>query len=87
MASMATVVARRCSAVARAEAGSNRMAAARSRAAPAMASKARPPVEPGPSVIASASEEIPTRPIANSTAVAAGSPGSASRLIVRASGS
>jgi hypothetical protein len=87
MVSMAIVVATRCSVVARAEAGSNRMAAARSRAAPAMASKARPPVERGPSVIASASEEIPTRQIATSTEEAAGSSGSASRLIVRASGS
>jgi hypothetical protein len=84
---MAIVVARRCSVVARAEAGSNRMAAARSRTAPAMASKARPPVEPGPSAIASAIEEMPTRQIPSSTAEAAGAPGSASLLIVRASGS
>lgn len=87
MVSMAMVVARRCSVVARTESGSNRMAAARSRAAPAMASRARPPVEPGPSAIAIASEEIPTRQIASPTAEATGSPGSASRLIVRASGS
>jgi hypothetical protein len=84
---MAMVVARRCSVVARAEAGSNRIAAAPSRATPATASKTRPPLEPGPKLIASASEVMPTRLIASSTAEAAGRPGSARRLIVRASGS
>jgi hypothetical protein len=84
---MAMVVASRCSVVARAEAGSNRIAAASSRAAPATATKTRPPLEPGPKLIASASEVMPTRLIASSTAEAAGRPGSTRRLIVRASGS
>jgi hypothetical protein len=76
------VVASRCSAVAEADAGSSRIAAATSRPAPAITSKARPPRDPGLSAIASAISATPTRTIANSTANAAGTPGPASRLIV-----
>jgi hypothetical protein len=76
------VVARRCSAVADADAGSSRIAAATSRPAPAITSKARPPADPGPSAIASPTRANPTTTIANSTAKAAARPGTASRLIV-----
>jgi hypothetical protein len=68
MVSIAMVVARRCSVVALAEAGSNRRAAAESRATPATASRSRPPLDPGPSEIASARAEMPTVQIASSTA-------------------
>jgi hypothetical protein len=76
------VVASRCSAVAEADAGSSRIAAATSRPVPAIASKARPPADPGPSAIASPTGASPTTTIANSTSKAAARPGTASRLIV-----
>jgi hypothetical protein len=84
---MAIVVANRCSVVACVETGSSRMAPDTSKAEPAAPSKQRPTAKPGPNVIASPSDAIPTRQIASSTAEATGKPGSASRLIVRAIGS
>lgn len=63
------------------------MDAATSSAAPAMASRERPSLEPGPRVTASARDATPTRQIASSTAEAKGRPGSANLLMVRASGS
>jgi hypothetical protein len=84
---MVTVVAIRCSVVAEAEAGSSRIAAATSSPAPATASNARPSRDPGSKATASASNATPTTEIASSTANAAGRPGSASRLTVRAKGS
>jgi len=84
---MATVVANLCSAVAEADAGSSRMAAATNKPVPATASKALPARDPGPNASASAMRATPTTAIASCTGNAAGRPGSASRLIVRASGS
>ena len=84
---MATVEASLCAAVTEAEPGSSGIAAATRRPAPAIASEARPPRDPGPNEIASATSVTPTSTIASSTGIAAGSPGSARRLIVRASGS
>jgi hypothetical protein len=84
---MATVVANRCDVVAEADVGSSRIAAATSSAAPATISKARPIPDRGHIPTASASKATATNEIASSTASAPGRPGSASRLIVRASGS
>lgn len=85
---MAIVVATRCSVVAVADAGSSRIAAAATRRpAPATKSKLRPTRDPGPNPIDSANNAMPTIDIASTTAGAAGNPGSASRLMVRAIGS
>lgn len=84
---MAIVVATRCSVVAVADAGSSRIAAATRRPAPATKSKLRPTRDPGPNPIDSANNAMPTIDIASTTAGAAGNPGSASRLMVRAIGS
>jgi hypothetical protein len=80
-------VASLCSAVAEADAGSSRIAAATSKPAPATASKALPLLDPGPDATARAIKAPPTTAIASCAGTAAGRLGSARRLIVRASGS
>jgi hypothetical protein len=87
MANMAIVVALRWIVVPRADAGSSGIAAAISNATPAIPSSMRPAVAFGPIVSASPSRATPTMKIAKPTAGAAGSPGSARRLIVFCVGS
>jgi len=63
------------------------MAAASNNATPAITSRVRPVSALGPAATASPSKETPTMKITSPTAVAAGSPGSARRLIVFWAGS
>jgi len=61
--------------------------AASTNEAPALASRARPPKAPGPKLAASPIRARPTNKIENPMTSAAGSPGSARRLIVFRAGS
>jgi hypothetical protein len=87
MANIAIVVAMRCIVVPCADAGSSGIAAANIKATPATPSSRRPAIAFGPIANASPSSPSPTRKIARPTAGAAGSPGSARRLIVFCAGS
>jgi len=63
------------------------MSAAAAKAPPATANEPRPAIEATFKVTASTPQVTATRVIATSTSAAAGMPGTASRLIVRVSGS
>ena len=86
-ANMAIVVVLRWMVVRCAEVGSSGIAAAISNEAPAIPSNRRPATAFGPSASASPRRASPTMKIDMPTRVAAGSPGSARRLIVFCVGS
>ena len=86
-ASIATPVAARWAAVSTDEAGSRCTSAAIKRHPPAVATSNRASLGKGASATAIAINAMHTMPIAKSTALAAGIPGCASRLIVLVHGS
>ena len=86
-ASKAVPVANRWIVDAGADDGSSGTSAASASETPAIASRERPITAPGPKMIASPRRANPTIRIANPTASAVGSPGSARRLIVFWAGS